>query len=229
MFKVFADPRYNNFANLRFWQPNALEPPAGSDARILAKFDEGPAAIVEVPVGSGKLMIWGGDWTPQAGQWVLSSKFVPWLQQYIETALGGPSLPTMAFVDEPNRLTGGKNLTWSNQAGDPLDEVPEIPGLYQLSQNGKTHWVAMNMHHDESRIDALPFDTWEKLGVPLEPAKLIVPESLNEERAAAKNAIELEGEQKLWRWLLIATAFILAIESLVSITLSRRGAAPAEA
>ena len=135
----------------------------------------------------------------------------------------------MAFMNEPNRLTGGQSLDWKDQSGQPLENLPDKPGLYQLSQNNQTHWVAMNMHHDESRIDALPFDTWEKMGVPLEPAKLIVPESLNEERAAAKNAIELEGEQKLWRWLLIATAFILALESIVSITLSRRGAATAEA
>ena len=229
VFKIFADPRYNNFANVRFWEPHALEPPAGSDARILAKFDEGPAAIVEVPIGQGKLLIWGGDWTPQASQWVLSSKFVPWLQQYIETSIGGPSLPTMAFVNEPTRLSGGKEVTWLNQDGESLETAPNAPGLYQLNQNDQSHWVAMNMHHDESRIDPLPFDTWEKLGVPLEPAKLIVPDALSEERTAAKNAIELEGEQKLWRWLLILTALILALESLVSITLSRRGAATAEA
>lgn len=229
VFKIFADPRYNNFANVRFWEPHALEPPAGSDARILAKFDEGPAAIIEVPVGSGKLIVWGGDWTPQAGQWVLSSKFVPWFQQLIETSIGGPSLPTMAFVNEPNRLTGGDEVTWLDPNGETLAEAPQSPGLYQLNKEGQSIWVAVNMHHEESRIAPLPFDTWEKLGVPLEPSKLIVPESLNEERAAAKNAIELEGEQKLWRWLLIATAFILAIESIVSITQSRRGAATAEA
>ena len=229
VFKVFADPRYNNFANVRFWEPQALEVPAGSNARILAQFDEGPAAIVEVPVGSGKLIIWGGDWTPQAGQWVLSSKFVPWFQQLIETSLGGPSLPTMAFVNEPGRLTGESSVSWKDADGNLLEQAPSSPGLFQLEEDNRSHWVAMNMHHDESRIAPLPFDTWEKLGVPLEPAKLIVPESLNEERAAAKNAIELEGEQKLWRWLLIATACILAIESLVSITLSRKGAVPAEA
>jgi hypothetical protein len=53
----------------------------------------------------------------------------------------------------------------------------------------------------------------------------LVPDELSEDRAAAKNAIELEGEQKLWKWLLIATACILAIESLVSISISRQGAA----
>jgi hypothetical protein len=229
VFKIFADPRYNNFANIRFWEPQAIEPPTGSKARVLAQFDEGPAAIVEIPIDSGNLIVWGGDWTPQASQWVLSSKFVPWFQQLIETSLGGPALPTMAFVDQPDRLSGSQETKWAGSDSVALDDVPQSPGLYQISNNNKTNWVALNMHHDESRTGPLPFDTWEKLGVPLEPAKLIISDKLSERQAAAKNAIELEGEQKLWRWLLIATALILALESLVSITISRRGAVPAEA
>jgi hypothetical protein len=225
VFKIFADPRYNNFANVRFWEPMALEPPAGLEARVMAHFDEGPAAILEVPVESGKLIIWGGDWTPQASQWVLSSKFVPWFQQLVESSLGGPALPTMAFVDQANRVAGEESVEWKALDSAKLSEAPQAPGLYQISSDSRSHWVALNMHHEESRIESLPFDTWEKLGVPLEPAKLLVPDELSEDRAAAKNAIELEGEQKLWKWLLIATACILAIESLVSISISRQGAA----
>jgi hypothetical protein len=225
VFKIFADPRYNNFTNIRFWQPQALELPAGSEARVLASFDEGPAAIVEIKVDSGNLIVWGGDWTPQAAQWVLSSKFVPWFQQLIEMSLGGPAQPTMAFVDETAQLTSKPDASWSPLGStSSTTTLPDSPGLYQVSQNGTSHWVAVNMHHDESRIDPLPFDTWEKLGVPLEPAKLLIPEELSEKQTAAKNAIELEGEQKLWRWLLIGTALFLAMESLVSISISRGGA-----
>lgn len=228
-FKIFADPRYNNFTNVRFWNAMPLEPPPGSRARVLAHFDEGPAAIVEIPAGAGKLIVWGGDWTPQASQWVLSTKFVPWLQQLVETALGGPALPTMAYVDDPERITGGQPGQWLDANSTALAETPRTPGLYQFSRDNRSHWAALNMHHDESRIDPLPFDTWEKLGVPLQPARLPVSGEAAEERAAALNAIELEGEQKLWRWLLVGTAVVLALESLLSITLSRRGAAPAEA
>ncbi|MCZ6672777.1 MAG: BatA and WFA domain-containing protein [Verrucomicrobia bacterium] len=230
VFKIFADPRYNNFTNVRFWQPQALQPPADSESRILAQFDEGPAAIVELKVDSGSLIVWGGDWTPQASQWVLSSKFVPWFQQLIELSLGGPAQPTMTFVTDPDRLTSTAEAKWT-PLGSMVssEESPTSPGLYQLAQDNNSHWVALNAPHDESRIDPLPWDTWEKLGVPIEAGKLIVPEELSEKQAAAKNAIELEGEQKLWRWLLIATALILAMESLLSITISRRGAVPAEA
>ena len=87
----------------------------------------------------------------------------------------------------------------------------------------------MNIPHEESRIDPLPFDTWEKLGVPLEASPLIVSQEISEQQAAVKNAIELEGEQKLWHWLLVGVALFLAIESLLSIKISRRGLATAEA
>jgi hypothetical protein len=230
VFQIFADPRYNNFTNIRFWKANTLLPPANTEARILAKFDEGPAAVVEWKVGKGSLIAWGGDWTPQASQWVLSSKFVPWFQELIEQSLGGSSLPTMAFVNESDQLTGGSEVKWTSLSSGTIDaNSTKAPGLYQLSRDENSHWVALNIPHEESRIDALPFDTWEKLGVPLEASKQLISEEASEEQAAAKNAIDLEGEQKLWRWLLIGTALFLAFESILSIKISRRGFTPAEA
>lgn len=230
VFEIFADPRYNNFANIRFWQANAIQPPAESEARILARFDEGPPAIVELKVGSGSLIAWGGDWTPRASQWVLSSKFVPWFQQLVELSLGGPALPTMAFVHEPHRLIPNDHTQWMQPGSTvPAPAPPTEPGSYQLSTDTGSHWVALNIHHEESRIDPLPWDTWEKLGVPLQAESLLVPQEVSEKQKAAKNAIELEGEQKLWRWLLAGTLLFLAMESLVSLSISRRGAVAAEA
>ena len=222
IFKIFADPRYNNFSNVRFWQPHPLAPPDGSESQIVARFDEGPAAIVEQSIGAGKLIIWGGDWTPQASQWVLSTKFVPWFQQLIEGALGGPAQPTMAFVNNPERVISSPETKWQAINSSSVSETnPDIPGLFQITNNAESHWVALNTPQDESRIDPLPWDTWEKLGVPLTDSRLVIPDELAEEKAAAKNAIELEGEQKLWRWLLIATALFLAMESLVDHCRSR--------
>lgn len=228
-FRVFADPRYNNFTNIRFWSAQPLLAPDTTDARILAKFDEGPAAIVEWKVGNGSLIAWAGDWTPQDSQWVLSSKFVPWFQELIEKSLGGPSMPNMAFVNDASELSSGEEI-WASLDGSNLDAAArKTPGLYQLSKGANTHWVALNIPHEESRIDPLPFDTWEKLGVPLQASQLIVSQEISEQQAAVKNAIELEGEQKIWRWLLIGVVLFLIIESLLSITISRRGLATAEA
>jgi hypothetical protein len=230
VFKIFADPRYNNFTNIRFWNANTMLAPANTEARILAKFDEGPAAVVEWKVGEGSLIAWGGDWTPQASQWVLSSKFVPWFQELIEQSLGGPTLPTMAFVNESSTLVGDSEVTWSSLGSGSIDANSlKSPGLYQISSEENPHWVALNIPHEESRIEALPFDTWEKLGVPLEASQTLISDEVSEQQAAAKNAIELEGEQKLWRWLLIGTALFLAIESLLSIKISRSGFTPTEA
>ena len=35
-------------------------------------------------VGKGRLVVWGGEWSTAAGQWVTSTKFVPWLQSLFE-------------------------------------------------------------------------------------------------------------------------------------------------
>jgi hypothetical protein len=226
LFQPFADPRFSNFTRVRFWKPVPVVVPEDSKATVVARFDEGSAAVLEAEVGRGRVVVWGGDWSNVASQWVLSTKFIPWLQALAERAAGGPPRPNVAEVGETAALAPAAGATWSSAAGQPLDNAPASPGAYQLTEDGRSRIVALQVPAGESRTDPLPADTWEQLGVPVE-ARAVTAASAGDEnlkKIAATDAVT-ESQQQYWRWLLIAAALLLAGESIAAIRAAQRQAA----
>lgn len=221
LFSLFADPRFSDFSHLRFWHAQPIGLPANSAAVVAARFDDGSPAVLESAVGRGRVITWGGDWSPAASQWVLSTKFVPWLQSLLERASGGPPRPSYAEIGQAERLTNDAAAEWRQAPGIANRDVPNAPGVYQLKDYAGERWVALEVPAEESRTDALPLDAFEQLGVPLRTA------STSLATASAPNpmnsgAIETEARQKLWRWLLLAVAGLLAIESAAAWLVARR-------
>jgi hypothetical protein len=228
LFAAFADPRFSDFTHIRFWRPMPITLPPQSTATVVARFDDGGAAVIETPVGRGRLIVWGGDWTPDASQWVLSSKFVPWLQTLIERASGGPARMQSAEVGDAARLRVEAGATWRHitrgrAAAAVLASEPDAPGVYELDEPHGTRAVALQVPPAESRLEPIPLDTWEQLGVPLAglggPASAARPLDL---ASIATTPTALEREQQLWRWLLIAAVFVLACESALALATARR-------
>jgi len=217
LFASFADPRYSDFTRVRFWQRPAIVTPPGSRSVAAARFDDGSPAVLETPVGRGSLVVWAGAWTPTASQWVLSTKFVPWFQALARRAAGGPPPPTMAEVGDPSAAG----------LGAP-DEALARPGIVALAPAPTPRWLALNVPPAESRSTTIPLDEWEALGAPLSLASN-TPDAAAEQaearaavRAGSQAAARLEAGQQLWRWLLLATAALLALESLVATRLASR-------
>lgn len=232
LFSLFADPRFSDFTHLRFWRAQPVNLPAASPTVVVARFDDGSPAVLETTVGRGRVITWAGEWSPAASQWVLSTKFVPWLQALLERASGGPPRPSSTEITQAGQLTRDPAAQWRS-AQAPADAFestrPQRPGLYQLKDYDGTRWVALELPAEESRTDLLPLDTFEQLGVPTKP-----PAPLKKAGVGAPSynvldaaALEIEGRQKLWRWLLMITAGLLALESLVAWSLARREAATA--
>jgi hypothetical protein len=229
LFEPFADPRFSDFTRIRFWRPQPLALPENSRAVVVARFDDGSPAVTEVAVGHGRVIVWGGDWAPASSQWVLSTKFVPWLQALVERAAGGPSGATVAEVGDVKRLAPRGAAQWLDSAGVSLAQEPARPGVYQLKDDDGSRVVALQIPAEESRTDPLPLDAFEQLGVPLR-ADLVTATRAEADRQRAQSAIEIEGQQKLWRWLLIAAATLLALESFAALRLARRSSStPVEA
>lgn len=235
LFAPFADPRYSDFRRIRFWQPKPIALPPDTRATVVARFDDGSPAVLEAAVGQGRLVVWCGGWTPAASQWVLSSKFVPWLQALAERAAGGPALASIAEIGDTARLLAPHApAEWRPVgSGDRPDRhpssptAPTTPGLYTLAQLNETREVALNVPAAESNLAPLPLETWEQLGVPLR-TETVLPSPLSRDRTSpSATAATLESRQQLWRWLLIAAVALLALESLASFALSRRAATAA--
>jgi len=225
LFSLFADPHYSDFTHVQFWQAQSVKLPEKTAAVVAAKFDDGSPAVLEAPVGQGRVVIWGGDWATAAGSWVLSTKFVPWLQSLFEREAGGALRPSVAEVGDTARLLGGEPAKWrplDAPEGTFVETTPTLPGVYQVQQGGATRWVALEVPAAASNIDPMTTEEWEKLGVPLHAQPITSATPIAAPVGENQSAPALEARQKFWRWILLGAVFLLAFESIYSLALSRR-------
>ena len=102
-------------------------------------------------------------------------------------------------------------------------ETPAKPGLYQLKQGFTERWIAVQAPPEESQWDTLPYEDWDRLGVPLEAATTKgQAESDQDNERHSQSAVELERQQQVWKWLIIAAALALIFESLIARALQNR-------
>lgn len=235
LFAPFADPLYSDFTRIRFWKPRSVALPPDSKTTVVARFEEGSPAVLETSVGRGRLVVWGGDWAPSSSQWVLSSKFVPWLQALAERAAGGVGRPSIVELGDVARVAAGStDSQWQRLDADATPQVsstsdfPTEPGLYQFTQNGDRREVALLVPAAESDTQPLPLDTWEQLGVPLQTNEVdATARSAGATSPLSTHSAALESRQQMWRWLLWIAVALLAIESAASFVVSRRREASA--
>jgi hypothetical protein len=205
LFAPFADPHYSDFTKIHIWKYRRFPVDAVPGARVVARFDRGDPAVVDIPVGQGRLIVLLTGWNPSDSQLAISSKFVPMVAALLEYAGG--------TTDEATQYTVGDALP------DGFKADATRPGLYS-TPGGAT--VAVNLAASESRTEPMAADELERYGAPgikraPDPAQL-------REQAARLQAADAEGRQKLWRWILGATGLVLLLESALAGWTARRRA-----
>lgn len=224
IFAPFADPRFSDFTKIHFWKHRRIDPSTLNDARVVAKFDRGDPAIVQVPLGKGSVVVLASSWRPEDSQLALSSKFVPLLHALLEQSTNIPATRAQYFVGDtlPMPADGqGSTVRKPDGAEVPVEAGAQFsdtdqPGVYTVSPANRRFVV--NLAPDESRLTQLPLDRFSALGVPLQPAQLD-PQTAAK-RAATAQAFEIEGRQKVWRWLIVTALGVLLIETLIAGKLS---------
>ena len=228
----FADPRFSDFTKIRFWHYTKFAATALPGSRVLARFDSGDPALVEVPVGQGRLMVLASGWQPEASQLALSSKFVPMLSSLLEWSGAVITPPAQFFAGQAVALnllglTGVGPVSVRHPDGTTTTVTPEAgaftaatqPGLYTATGGILTKTFAVNLDPAESRTLPLPTDELDRLGVPVRRAGS--RESVDPSSGPAP-AVETESRQKLWRWIMIAALAVLLIETLLAGLSARR-------
>ncbi len=235
LFAPFADPRYSDFTKIHFWKYRRLDTAAISGARVVAKFDSGDPALVEVPVGKGRVYVLASGWQPDDSQMAVSSKFVPLLWSLLEQAGGATNLPTQFAVGDavplaPDRgatavrLPGGASAALAG--GSAVFAATTQPGVYEITGGVRPLRFAVNLDANESRTTPLGTDELEQLGLPLAHAKSDA--KVPEEKKTILQGLEAENRQKLWRWLIAATLAVLLVESALAGWTARRSALQTE-
>ena len=57
LFAPFAGPQFNDFTKIRFWKYRKLPSDAIDGARVVARFETGDPAVIEKPMGKGRLVV----------------------------------------------------------------------------------------------------------------------------------------------------------------------------
>ena len=226
IFAAFADPRFSDFTKIHFWKHRRFDAAILPNARVVASFDDKTPAIVEVPLGQGRVVILASSWRPTDSQLALSSKFVPLLYGLLEQSSNLPPRKAQYFVGDeiplppgPQALTVRKpdGVEIPIPAGGSFKETDQ-PGAYQVMP-GTLRFV-VNLTPDESKLALLGSERLSSLGVPLAATpKPASPHALKD--AAKAQAAELENRQKLWRWLVVGALVVLLLETLLAGRLTR--------
>lgn len=237
IFASFADPRFSDFTKIHFWKYCRLEAGAIPRARVLASFDSGDPALVEVPLGAGKALILTSGWEPESSQLALSSKFVPLLYSILEVSGAPEPLPAQYRVGDVVPLgaflgTGQSQRTVHLPDGSQLNLAAsetnfsgtDLPGVYTVASDNPVKKFVVNLDPSESRTTPLSLDELERLGVSA------VRQAPSEEPKAGRKArlqnAELESRQKLWRWFIAGTLAVLLLETWLAGRTARRTTEP---
>ncbi|MDQ8184043.1 BatA domain-containing protein [Pelagicoccus sp. SDUM812002] len=210
LFAPFASPRYSNFANINIWKAPEMATP--DSATILARFDDKTPLLSSLPISEGTLYVWTGSWDPADSQWVLSSKFIPFLHRFILGASGGPAFASNVQVTKEN-VDRYQSLT--------SDQQIESVGIYPV-RGQSNRWVAFQPVLEESKTNSISQDAWDQLGLPEFDESITRAQveriRINSDRESAAN---IEERQQIWQWLLWVVLGLLAVESVLAITSPR--------
>ena len=244
IFDGFKDPRNGNFASARFFRYRALTP-AATD-KVLARFDDGGAAMVERVVGSGRVVAFTSTLDDRWNNFPGRALFLPlmheiarYLAQYSEPEawytvgrMLDVSVPIAAIVREGGASEGGARTSGVVMApsgaqvtiGEGGAQAVELSeqGFYSVRLTGvgerRPFQVAVNLDPGESDL------------TPLVPSEFVASATGRAAVTASGQSLEnpeetpadLEKKQAVWWYLFAAGAALLLAEAVLANRLSKR-------
>ncbi len=229
----FAEPQFGDFTGIHFWKHRRVNMAELPEARVLASFDGNEPAVFEQSVGAGSLLVFTSSWHPSDSQLALSSKFVPLLYSILEyggVLVGqrsqhfvGDSVPmpySQAWQPTDVKIRKPDDSLVSHDTGDPKFAGADQPGIYTIGSDAGDRLFAVNLSVAESRTAPMSVEEFEGLGVSLDQPSN-VPAELVRQASRRSSFVELEFEQKLWRWALVALLAVALIETWLAGWLTR--------
>ena len=222
----------------RFLRYPRMEAVASSD--VIARFDDGLAAVIERREGLGRIVVVGAPLDARSGDFPLQPAYLPFLHRLALYA-SGRDATTLALstgqhwllpvaTSEPAVVTPSGAIVRPKHDSAGATVALREAGVYALYegrvQGEAIALVAANAPADESDL------------TPVVPRELLVGvrQGTSREESSTRDEpspSEVEGRQRLWRALLVLVALLLLTETLVANrgwrgTASRLGSAPSE-
>lgn len=243
VFDEFKDPRNGSFASMRFLKYRGLRP--GPEDRVLARFDDGAAALVERRVGAGRVIALAstldGSWNdvPRHSMYLpLIHEVSAYLAQY-EVPAAWQTVGRMFDISSPvAALVRDGRLSASSAAGGVRGVVVTPSGSQVTLGAGGAEAIALSEQGFYSvRVagtgDSRPYVVAVNLAPEESDLSSIAPDVLLAGIAAGSPAnaamdlepltpAEMEKRQSIWWFLLVAGLVALLAEAALSNRLSRQ-------
>lgn len=227
LFQTMSDPQFNDFSKIRFWAHRVISE-VDDDWQVVAQYDDGDPAVLEKQVGLGRLFVLASGWQPTESQLALSTKFLPLMFSFFEGGVNKEASEQFT-VGQPVDFPKSASAEFLSPSGDTLgyelsNDRPGIrePGVYEYKTAQKNCLFAVNLDESESRTEPLDDEALAGYGVLL-GANASTAETLENDRQLRDR--ELEGQQRLWQWILVLALALLGLETLLGTLWSRRGRA----
>ena len=194
-----------------------------ANATVLARYEDGSPALVELPSGKGRVLLFTSSLGPSWNDLPLTPLYLPFVHQMVRYAGSRPenswyeigqtftvakeSQGSVPAVDTPTGTRMSENRV--TPTGDLLITGRE-PGFYRLRYNARPDFAAVDIDGDEGNFAKLDFAQFVT-GVTGGAGSA---ESTEAERKLGNE--EVEGRQKVWWGLLLVAFLLLLAESAIS-------------
>ena len=224
----FSEPRYRDFTKVHFWKYRPWAEGYFSGESVLARFDNGAPALVELPVGRGSVLVLMTSWRPEDSQLAVSTKFLPLLFSVLEQSAGALSRTSLFTTGEQVPLPQTPQaVAVVRPDGKRFELKPDQEyfartnnvGLYQLETAEAELTFAVNLPEMESRTSPMNPGRLAQYGVKFAES---APDTTTEElKKSQKPFAEIENRQKVWKWLLAAACVFFLLETWLAGRLTR--------
>lgn len=221
-FAPFAEAQFADFSGIHFWKHRQWNGGLPAETRSLVRFDDGDPAVIEWRASDRRAWLFLAGWHPADSQLARSSKFVPLIWRVLEHAMGDRPTVSSAAVGEPLPIPPDATTAVIRKPDDTVqnwtrdnttDFIAVEPGLYAIEAGTETVTLAVNVPAEESRTDPLAPEQLEAFGVKWSTKAAIPSAAPVAEQLRQQQLVELEHQQQLWRWALLAAIVLIGLES----------------
>lgn len=229
VFEVFRTPRAGGFSGVHFFRYRALDPKA---YRVLARFDDGGAAMVERKIGAGRVVAWTTSLDSSWNDLAVKPAFLPFVRQ-IATVLSnfqssgawqtaGRALDLTAKAKQGEGIVtapSGERSALSGKGKPAFVELGE-QGFYTIRLNQeapgtKPQTVAVNIDPAETDLTAMDLQEFS--------ARVTGRADGMTKQAPPTDVTPADAERRqgIWWYLLLLGAAVLVAEAWLSNRLSK--------
>lgn len=207
----------NSAAN--FYQYWKIQP--GKFSKNIFVFSSGNPAVIENAFGNGKSLVFAFPLDSEWSDFPIQSEYLPFVYSIMHYCTMGNQNRSFVRVGDPLTLARGFdprakiNVTLpdgtvqTEKISSALFLKSDEPGIYSFRQAGRSQQFAVNIDPRESTIR---FDNPEAVQAKITtPGEIVADNKII--RAGQFSELDVEMQQKLWRYILLALFFLILFET----------------